>query len=90
LKNESKRCYLGKDNESNIYINELKAIYMVIKMIQENTYIYRKNIIFADSQVMIKAIAKPKCQLRQEIIKNILNSIDLIYNQHPDIEIRVI
>ena len=89
-KNESKRCYLGKDNESNVYAGELEAIYMAMKMIQENTHIYRKSIIFADSQAAIKAIAKPKRQSGQGIIKNILDSIDLIYDQHPDIEIRVI
>jgi hypothetical protein len=56
---------------------------------KRNTNVYSQGIIFTDSQAAIKAIAKPRQQSGQQIIKAILNIIDDIHKIKPDFQIHL-
>ena len=86
--NEISRKHLGTEAQFNVYGAELKAINSATEQARKHARQYRKCIIFADSQAAIKAIAKPRRQSEQSIIKKILNEIDAIHRVNQDYEIQ--
>ena len=73
--NEIVKMHSGTEARFNVYGAELKAINSATEQARKHARQYRKCIIFADSQAAIKAIAKPRKQSGQSIIKNPPNQI---------------
>jgi hypothetical protein len=81
--------HLGKADDTNVYAAELTAIHLGIKMAGKSPEQYDICYIFVDNQQSIQAIDKPKQQSGQCIISNILESLDELQAQRPNLEFRI-
>jgi len=81
--------HLGKADDTNVYAAELTAIHLGIKMAGKSPEQYDKCYIFVDNQSSIRAIDKPKQQSGQYIISNILESLDEMQVQRPNLVFRI-
>ena len=86
---ETVRKYFETEAQFNVYGAELEAIGSAAEQARRHIQQYRKCVIFADSQAAIKAIAKPRRQSGQSIIKKILDTIDAIHQENQDYEIHL-
>jgi ribonuclease HI len=86
---ETRHCYLGNANTSNVYAAELTAIHLGIIMAGESNDRYNKCLIYVDNQSSIQAIDKPRQQSGQYIIRNILKSLKEMETQRPNLEFRI-
>ena len=68
--------YLGTESAFNVYITELTAIKLAIKIVQTCATKYKNYVMYADSQPAIKATAKPERQSDQAIIRDVLDIIE--------------
>jgi ribonuclease HI len=68
---------------------ELTAIHLAIKLLWNHVE-YRIFRIYNDSQVIIRAIDRPRRQSGQSIIRNILDNIDEITNEHPHLRFEIL
>jgi ribonuclease HI len=87
--NLTKGQYVGTDKTHNVYGAELTAIQMATRLFEEKLDEYSNVYIFVDSQSAIQAIASPKRQSGQYIIKNILDTIDRIYETKPTCNVHI-
>ena len=87
--NLTKGKYVGTDKTHNVYAAELIAIQMATKLFAEKLDEYSNAYIFVDSQPAIQAVASPKRQSGQYIVKNILDAIDRIYETNPTCNIHI-
>jgi ribonuclease HI len=85
----TKGQYVGTDNTHNVYGAELTAIQMAIKLFEEKIDEYSNMYIFVDSQSAIQAVASPKRQSGQYIVKKILDAIDRIQESKPTCNIHI-
>ena len=81
--------YLGKTDNANVYAAELTAIHLGVKMAGKSQEQYDKCYIYVDNQSAIQAIDNPKQQSGQYIIRNILQSLDELQTQRPNLEFRI-
>jgi len=81
--------YLGKADNTNVYAAELTGIHLAVKMAGKSSEQYDKCYIYVDNQSSIQAIDKPKQQSGQYIIRNILQSLEELQNQRPNLEFRI-
>jgi len=87
--NETKHQHLGKDTQYNVYTAELAALQLAIESLRDKHERIEWRI-FTDSQSAIKAINKPHRQSGQAIIKEFLDCVDDINDQHPHLHIKII
>jgi hypothetical protein len=81
--------YLGKDTTHDVYAAGLEAINMAKKIVKKSDRKYTKCVIYADGQPAIKALAKPKQQSGQSIIKRALDNIEDAIRERPGLEFRI-
>src|SRR5579859_7736627 len=81
--------HLGKADSTNVYAAELTAIHLGVKMASESPEQFDKCYIHVDNQSSIQAIDKPRQQSGQYIIRNILQSLDELQTQRPNLEFKV-
>jgi len=86
----TKQQYLGTDSTQNVYVAELYAVKLAIDMAQDLPTCYRKCVIYADSQPAIKATSSPSRQSGQSVICAVLESVDSLKSQQPDLEISLV
>ena len=86
----TKQQYLGTDSAQNVYVAELYAIKLAIDMALASPPQHRKCIIYADSQPAIKASTLPSNQSGQSVICAVLDSVDSLKAQWPDIDISLV
>jgi ribonuclease HI len=86
----TKQQYLGTDSTQNIYVAELYAVKLAIDMAQDLPTRYSKCVIYADSQPAIKATSSPSRQSGQSVICAVLESVDSLKAQQPDLEISLV
>ena len=87
--NEVNHQYLGSETQFNVYTAELKALHLAIEQLR-NYGEYLIGRIYSDSQASMKAIDHPRRQSGQTIIKDILDSIDEVTNEHKHLQIEII
>ena len=87
--NEVSHQYLGSETQFNVYTAELKALHLAIEQLRNHGE-YLIGRIYSDSQASIKAIDHPRRQSGQTIIKDILDSIDEVVNEHKHLQIEII
>ena len=87
--NEASHQYLGSKAQFSVFTTELTAVHLAIKQLW-NHYECRTCRIHFDSQAAIKAIDHPRRQSGQTIIKDILESIDDITNEHTHLQLEII
>ena len=87
--NLTKGQYVGTDNTHNVYGAELTAIQMATRLFEEKIDEYSNVYIFVDSQPAIQAVASPKRQSGQYIIKKILDAIDRIHETKPTCNVHI-
>ena len=81
--------HLGKDGTRNVYAAELTAIHLGIQMAGASPPQYDKCKIYVDSQSSIQAVDKPKQQSGQYIICNILQSLEELERQRPNLKFNI-
>ena len=81
--------YLGKADIANVYAAELTAIHPGINMAGKSHEQYNKCFIYVDNQSSIQAVDKPKQQSGQHIVRNILQSLDELQNQRPNLKFKI-
>ena len=81
--------YLGKADTANVYMAELAAIHLGIKMAGKSNVQFNKMSIYVDNQSSIQAIVKPKQHSRQYIVRNILHDLEELQHQRPNLEFRI-
>jgi ribonuclease HI len=82
----TKKRYIGKETESNVFAAELTAINLGLDILEDNIQ-YTKCEVFTDSQTSIKALLKPQKQSGQAIICSILDKIDELQTQRNEMNI---
>jgi ribonuclease HI len=82
--------YLGKADTANVYAAELTGIHLGIDMAGKSHERYNKCFIYVDNQASIQAIDKPKQQSGQYIIRGILQSLDELQNERPNLEFKLV
>ena len=87
--NLTKGQYVGTDNTHNVYGAELTGIQMAMRLFEEKIDEYSNVYIFVDSQPAIQAVASPKRQSGQYIIKKILDAIDRIHETKPTCNVHI-
>jgi ribonuclease HI len=87
--NEAGHQYLGNETQFNVYTAELTAIHLAINLVWNHVE-YRTCRIYIDSQAAIRAIDHPRRQSGQSIIRDILDSIDEIMNEHPHLRFEIV
>jgi ribonuclease HI len=84
---ETKRQYLGPESLFNVYVAEVTAVKLAAEILQSTEKRYNKCVIYADSQPAIKAIAKPAKQSGQAIIQEVLDSIESLQSEQPNLSV---
>jgi ribonuclease HI len=87
---ETRQQYLGTESTQNVYAAELYAVKLAIDIVQSSATKYTNCTIYADSQAAIAATAKPRRQSGQSIICALLDNIDSLKVQQPNINISLI
>jgi ribonuclease HI len=87
--NNAGHQYLGNETQFNVYTAELTAIHLATKLLWNHVE-YRTCRIYIDSQAAIRAIDHPRRQSGESIIRDILDSIDEITNEHPDLRFEIV
>src|SRR5438552_14887278 len=87
---ETRQQYLGTESTQNVYAAELYAVKLAIDIVQSSVTKYTNCTIYADSQAAIAATAKPRRQSGQSIICALLDNIDSLKSQQPNINISLI
>jgi ribonuclease HI len=81
--------YIGTDDTHNVYAAELTAIRMAITTFQEMMDKYSNIYIFTDNQAAIQAVDTPTRQSGQNIIEEILDTIEKIHEYTPNCNIHI-
>ena len=87
--NKTSHQYLGNETQFNVYTAELTALHLAIKQLRNHGE-YQTGRIYSDSQASVKAIDHPRKQSGQTIIKDILDSIDEVVNEHKHLKIEIV
>ena len=87
--NEVGHQHLGDVTQFNVYAAELTALHLAVQQIQ-NPHEGRVHRIFTDSQAALRAIDHPRRQSGQMIIKDILDCMDSIADNNPDLWIEMV
>ena len=82
---DTQQQYLGPETTHNVFAGELTAMKLATDMVGRNKERYTYIVIYIDSQAAIKAVIKPGKQSGQRIICEILDSIENLQLQNPDI-----
>jgi len=77
--------HLGSETHYNVYAAELTAISMAVTLWEKQIYVYPKCQIFTDSQSAGRSISQPRRQSGQSIIKSIIDQVDDITHQNPEL-----
>jgi ribonuclease HI len=72
-----------------VYTAELTDIHLATNLLWNHVE-YRTCRIYIDSQAAIRAIDHPRRQSGQSIIRDILDSIDEITNEHPHLQFEIV
>src|SRR5204862_6080703 len=80
---------LGSEKHYNVFIGEVTAVQLAVEILRDD-HDFRICYIYSDSQAAIKAIDKPRRQSGQQIIKELLDCIDEVTLQHPQLRIILI
>src|SRR5271168_5614349 len=83
---ETKRQYLGLETLFNVFVAEVSAMTLATEIVQMAEK-RNKCIIYADSQAAIKAIAKPAKQSGQGIIEDVLDKIESLQTEQPNLSV---
>ena len=83
----TKQQYLGPDTSFNVYVAEVTAVKLATEILRASDKEYDKCIIYADSQAAMKGIAKPARQSGQAIIEEVLECIESLQNEQPNLSI---
>ena len=86
---ETRHHHLGSQVQFNVYAAELSAIYIALKSLW-NHQIHSTCRIYSDSQAALKAIDRPHRQSGQEIIRDTLDHIDEITNDHKHLQVEMV
>ena len=84
---ETKRQYLGPESLFNVYVAEVTAMTLATEILRSTGKRYNKCVIYADSQPAIKAIAKPVKQSGQGIIQEVLDGIESLQSEQPNLTV---
>ena len=87
---ETRQQYIGTESSHNVYAAELAAIKLAVGIVQTAPTAYEKCVIFADSQPAIKAITKPRQQSKQSILVSVIDALEELRAQQPDIKISIV
>ena len=87
---ETRYQYLGTESAFNVYVAELIAIKLAIEIAQTRATKYKNCVVYADSQSAIKATTNPGRQSGQEIIRDVLDTIETLQQEYPNIIISII
>jgi len=68
--------HLGSDQQYNVYAAEITAFLLALQIPKQQTNEMKQCNIYSDSQAAIKALANPRMQSGQAIIKDTLDAID--------------
>jgi ribonuclease HI len=82
--------YLRKDTFYNVYAAELSGIYQATNIAKNSPKQLSNCIIYSDSQAAISTTVKPGRQSGQSIIKDILDSVDDLQMQRPELTISIV
>ena len=87
--NEVNHQYLGSETQFNVYTAELTVLNLAIKQLWNHSECLTGRI-YTNSQASVKAIDHPRRQSGQTIIKDILDNIDELVNEHKHLHIEVV
>ena len=85
----TKHQYLGKESMHNVYAAELSAIHLATDIVKENSH-YTKCVIYSDSQAALTATTKPDQQSGQSIICSILDNVESLQQQRPELTFSIV
>ena len=86
---DTSRHHLGGEAQFNVYTAEIAAMQLGLERLW-NHETHPKCRIYTDSQTAIKAIERPQRQSGQSIIKDLLNCIDEIVEEHTQAQIEIV
>jgi ribonuclease HI len=89
MTNEVSHQYLGSEKQFNVYAAELTALHLAVKQLWNHGEC-RIGRIYTDSQAGVKAIVHPRRQSGQTIIQEILNSIDKLTDEYPQLQVEIV